>query len=965
MRRVMRIVSVLFLLLIHFRQYHSECVMTECDGTEDKNHPPCKTNISSIAPITVIRSKNPDYFNRIEKFCSHLILEDHRSNVCCTENQIQGMTDRLSNAVAILGSCPSCFDNFAKLWCQFTCSPDQSDFMTVVETSGPLKIVERIEFEVSRDFTEGLYDSCKSVWFGNDLSLHMLTTDGKVSYNNFFGFMGKKNPTQNIPVNTDFVHSANEVIKTNKRKFLSNWYIQKIMNLPITPCHKSAGPNLPACGVIDCPSNSYQLLDLSGAERLGKKVFTTAFLKPEWALQICGCIALTVGLVFVLKYSCHRHPTVDGCYMDIGKGSLEIQFEHLCEQYATKVIAHPWKFVLLGLLIAAFCCSGNSKFHSLTNSIDQASSAKGETRQDRKIFFDTFGPTHRIEQVFLTLPPSTGTMFNMPLFEEMFTLVNNIKNLSVVYGTSTIKLDDICYKPLGEKRGCAIMSPTNYFQNNWETFQNAGPANEGDEELDDLHWEHLKYCIKNPLTVSTYSEMSCFGEFGGPIEPSLVFGGGLCFQYYGARTFMITILLNGDEGKCIEWEAEFMKMMSKYKMKNANFTFMTESSIANELQVAVETDKIVSVAACAAVLLWVFTMLGTYHWPEPSLLSALVHHKLLISVSAVMINVISVWCSIGVFSLFDVHATDNAIVVLFFVITCIGINRIFVTIRTFQSNGHCYGLPNISDREINHRITDTMRRSIPIVLTNSLICSTCFFLAGGVPPYVSVSMPAVEVFARHAGLAILFDTAFYLLVILPLFQYDARREMLGKCEIWPWYEISDNTKTDICMQVSEGTLRSPVDWFKIAIAPLLLYRVCRVCTIIVFSFTLACSLFWTLKLEYGFDQTMAFSKESYLTNHFKNMNKVLNTGPQVFFIVQGNIQWHEPKIQNKFCTLAGCDENSMGNKIRSLAYAENYEGNYLHGDVNIWLDSYLQFMHPRGSCCKTDGKHFCEYYRTV
>ena len=139
-----------------------------------------------------------------------------------------------------------------------------------------------------------------------------------------------------------------------------------------------------------------------------------------------------------------------------------------------------------------------------------------------------------------------------------------------------------------------------------------------------------------------------------------------------------------------------------------------------------------------------------------------------------------VYSSIGVFSFCGQHATDNAIVVLFFVISLIGINRIFHTVRTFQTNGHCYGQTDISDREMNNRITATIRKSIPIVFTNSLICSTCFFLAGGVPPYISVNMPAVEVFSRHAGLAILFDTAFYLLVILPLFQYDARREMVSR-----------------------------------------------------------------------------------------------------------------------------------------------------------------------------------------
>lgn len=261
---------------------------------------------------------------------------------------------------------------------------------------------------------------------------------------------------------------------------------------------------------------------------------------------------------------------------------------------------------------------------------------------------------------------------------------------------------------------------------------------------------------------------------------------------------------------------------------------------------------------------------------------------------------------------------------------------------------------------MNHRITDTMRKSIPIVLTNSLICSTCFFLAGGVPPYISVNMPAVEVFSRHAGMAILFDTTFYLLVILPLFQYDARREMTGRCEIWPWYELSDETKVRLSVEAAGGTLRSPVDWFKIAIAPLILNKLYRIIVLAIFSITLILSIYCTRKLEFGFDQTMAFSKTSYLTKHFQNMNQNLNVGPPVWFIVEGEVDWFNPKIQNKFCTMAGCDENSMGNIIRSLSYAENYRGNFLHGDVYIWLDSYLQFMHPRGSCCKTDRQDFCD-----
>uniref|UniRef100_A0A8R1ILH0 SSD domain-containing protein n=1 Tax=Caenorhabditis japonica TaxID=281687 RepID=A0A8R1ILH0_CAEJA len=896
------------LLGLLFGMCQARCVMTGCSGEMDSDHPP-------FFPHHWSRLTHPDDIDRLEQYCSHLIHDESSATVCCTGLQLKGLTDRLSKAATILASCPSCFDNFANLWCQFTCSPKQSDFMTVRETSGGnvKEIVERMEYRVGREFAEGLFESCRHTWFANGLAIRLMSSEGKVSFENFYRFMGAKNLDQNIPMSMDFQFSGSE----------------KAMNVPITPCYKSAGPNVPSCGVNDCPTDSRQLLDLSKVEKLGKKVFTLHFPEFEWILKICGCVALTILIVFVLKYSCHKSPAYDGpsgCYVEVSQGNIENLFEDSCEWYAEVHI----------------------------------------------------GPVHRIEQVFINLPPDAKSMFSVDLYREVselqafinlsifhfeiFTLIESIQNLTAI-GSQNVTFSDICYRPLGNKFGCTILSPTNYFQNSWNTFENAGPPTVDDEIFDDQHWEHLKYCIRNPLQTLTYSKMSCFGEFGGPIDPVLVFGGSdenIKGAEKATRTLMILIPVSGPEEKSLIWESAFIDMMVNYRMEHANFTFMAESSVTDELQKEVDNDKLVSVMACAVVLIWVFTMLGSYHWPESSFLSALVHQKLTIAISAVIFSVISVWCSIGVFSLFDVHATDNAIVVLFFVITCIGINRIFVTVRTFQASGHCYGSPNMSQKEMQSRITETMRRSIPTVLTSSLICSTCFFLAGGVPPYVSVKMPAVEVFARHAGLAMLFDTAFYLLLMLPLFQYDARREMAGRCEIWPWYRLHSRSQEEICAMNANGSLRSPVDWFKHAIAPLIHNKWCRAGVLGMFSFTLIGSVYCTLMLEYGFDQTMAFSKSSYLSRHFENLNENLNIGPPVWFVVEGDVQWHDEKVQRKFCTLAGCDENSMGNTIRSLAFAENYPGNFLHGDVYIWLDSFLQFMHPRGTCCKTNGNNFCE-----
>ncbi|CAI2347918.1 unnamed protein product [Caenorhabditis sp. 36 PRJEB53466] len=948
---------LLLLSTVHLAACQGKCVMTECEGETDSNFPPCRTNHSTSFPLTLTRSKHPDALDRLEKYCSHLLHDDEKASVCCTPLQLKGMTERISNAVAILGSCPSCFDNFAKLWCQYTCSPRQADFMKVQKFAVEAKkeIIEQIDYQVNRKFAEGLFDSCRYMWFANGPALRLMSIGGTVSFENFYEFMGQKNDALNIPVSTSF--------QFNRKK--------NAMNVPTTPCHKSAGPNVPACGFIDCPTNSVQLLDLSGVDKLSKTVVTSTFPESLWVPKIFGMFALVFLVVVLLKYSCHTRLTDgEGCYVDISEGNIEILFDDSCKWYANTVIQHPWMCAMLGLFVAAICCSGNAKFHSLTHSIDQVSAADGVTRRNEKTFIETFGPVHRKELIFVNIPAEMEDMFDMDLFKELFTLVGKVQNMTVIHGNSSVTLNDICFKPLGSAYGCAILSPTGYFQNSPDTFLNAGAPTEADDLfMGDQYWNHLKYCIHDPLRMSTYSKMTCFGEFGGPIDPVLVFGGYNetskkgAERFLTARTLMITILVKGPEELASAWEAKFIRMMKEHRMEHAEFTFMAESSVTDELQKEVETDKLVSVLSCGLVLLWVLAQLGIYHWPESSFLSALVHHKLIIAISAVLINVISVWCSIGVFSFFDIHATDNAIVVLFFVVTCIGINRIFVTIRTFQNHGHCYGRPEMSKRDMEHRITDTMRRSIPIVLTSSLICSTCFFLAGGVLPYISVKMPSVEVFARHAGLAILFDTFFYLLVILPLYQYDAKREMSGRCEIWPCYRLSDASQTNIVLDSVNGSLRSPVDWFKLAIAPLINYKFCRLWIVSTHAFTLCVSVYCTLHLEYGFDQTMAFSKTSYLSRHFENLNRNLNIGPPVWFVVEGNVKWYEQEVQNKFCTLAGCHEDSMGNTIRSLAYTNNYDGNFLHGDVYIWLDSFLQFMHPRGTCCKTDGKDYCKLRR--
>lgn len=40
----------------------------------------------------------------------------------------------MSQAEALLSSCPACWNNFANLWCTISCSPDQSLFADVADS---------------------------------------------------------------------------------------------------------------------------------------------------------------------------------------------------------------------------------------------------------------------------------------------------------------------------------------------------------------------------------------------------------------------------------------------------------------------------------------------------------------------------------------------------------------------------------------------------------------------------------------------------------------------------------------------------------------------------------------------------------------------------------------------------------------------------------------------------------------
>jgi Niemann-Pick C1 protein len=89
--------------------------------------------------------------------------------VCCDAGQFQQLRDNFVTVQNLLLRCPACYLNFAKTWCHYTCSPDQSTFVRVVDSfihpTLNVEIANETEFTMEPAWAETVYRSCLGVSF--------------------------------------------------------------------------------------------------------------------------------------------------------------------------------------------------------------------------------------------------------------------------------------------------------------------------------------------------------------------------------------------------------------------------------------------------------------------------------------------------------------------------------------------------------------------------------------------------------------------------------------------------------------------------------------------------------------------------------------------------------------------------------------------------------------------------------
>nr|POF14670.1 niemann-pick c1 protein [Quercus suber] len=114
--------GVLSILEVKSGERHSEeyCAMYDiCGERSDGKVLNCPYGSPSVKPDELLSAK-------IQSLCPTI-----SGNVCCTETQFDTLRAQVQQAIPFLVGCPACLRNFLNLFCELSCSPNQSLFINV------------------------------------------------------------------------------------------------------------------------------------------------------------------------------------------------------------------------------------------------------------------------------------------------------------------------------------------------------------------------------------------------------------------------------------------------------------------------------------------------------------------------------------------------------------------------------------------------------------------------------------------------------------------------------------------------------------------------------------------------------------------------------------------------------------------------------------------------------------------
>uniref|UniRef100_A0ACD5V3Y1 Uncharacterized protein n=1 Tax=Avena sativa TaxID=4498 RepID=A0ACD5V3Y1_AVESA len=902
----------------------------------------CANSTKAVKPDTL-------FSTRIQSLCPTIT-----GDVCCTVDQFDTLHQQVQQAIPFLVGCPACLRNFLNLFCEMSCSPNQSLFVNVtsVKQVNNSTTVDGIDYYITSNYGEELYNSCKEVKFGtlNTRAMDFLGGGAK-TYKDWLAFMGRQaNP--NEPGSPYLI---------TYRPDLSDSSGMKPLNATVYSCED---PSL-GCSCGDCPSSVCTGSLLSQSQTESSCSVKMGSLKAkclDFSLVVVYLVLLCAILVWGLLYRrrgrkgfpaqtkppknaddklrSNNNGNVPQNSVQVPSAAsssiIQTYMSTFFRRHGIFVTRHPLLVLLASLLVPILLCIGLIHFKVETRPEKLWVSPGSQTADEKQYFDSHLAPFYRIEQLVLATSasdqPEAPTIVNDNNLKLLFQIQKKIDDLRANYSGSMVSLADICLKPLSTD--CATQSVLQYFQ--------LDPKN-----YDDLGIEHAKFCFEHYS-----SDMTCLSTFQSPVDPSTVLGGFPGSNFTEASAFVITYPVNnkvektGEENeKAMAWERAYISLVKEEILpmvlgQNLTLSFSSESSIKDELNRESTADAITIVISYIVMFAYISFTLGD----RPSGLSSLfVSSKVLLGLSGVVLVMLSVLGSMGFFSAIGVKSTLIIMEVIPFLVLAVGVDNMCILVHAVKRQPD--GLV------LEERISNALVEVGPSITLASL-AEVLAFSVSAINP-----MPATRVFSMFAAMAVLLDFLLQVTAFVALIVYDFRRAEDGRIDCVPCARLTSSTVSGD--NGGHQGLNLVARYMKDVHGPILGYRAVKFIVIAVFVGFAFASIAMSTRLQPGLEQQIVLPRDSYLQGYFNDLEKYLKVGPPLYFVVKDFNYSSASENTNQICSINQCNSNSLLNEIARQSLSP--ETSYIAKPAASWLDDFLVWMSPEafGCCRKFVSGNYC------
>jgi Niemann-Pick C1 protein len=862
-------------------------------------------------------------------------------------------------ANGLISSCPACKENFFNLFCTFTCSPDQSLFInvTAVEESGNKIRVNELDYLVSDEYGSGFFDSCKDVKMGATGGNAMTLIGGNAkNYTSFLKFLGDKSPLGS-PFQINFPRPSE--------------YPEKGMDaLPTIPKKCNDEDENFRCACLDCSAVCPKLEEISeaGSCHVGLLPCLSFGAILIYVVFVLLLLTAIIGHFFWAKHSQRRSqrlrllqdatPSDDEDEGDmVQNGAMYDRpqktywINTVCDSAFSRMGLTAAKFpgITIGVcvVIVGLLSLGWFKFDIEQNPARLWVSPSSAAAQEKTFFDENFGPFYRAEQVFLvndTNPNGPGPVLSYETLKWWVSVEDRISKLT---GNETgAALNDVCFKPTGD--ACVVQSVAAWFENDMEKH--------GSHD-----WQtRLQFCANSPV--------DCLPKFGQPIESAMVLGGLHGSEsVVDASAMIVTWVVKNFAEKspevlrAMDWEeslrATLLNVQHEAKARGLRLSFSTEISLEQELNKSTNTDAKIVVISYIIMFFYASLALGSSTLSIRSILrnpaTSFVESKFTLGVVGIVIVLMSISASVGLFSAAGIKVTLIIAEVIPFIVLAVGVDNIFLIVHEFER-------VNIShpDDLVEVRIAKALGRMGPSILL-SAITETITFALGA-----AVGMPAVRNFAIYAAGAVFINAVLQVTMFISVLSLNQRRVEDRRADCFPCIQIKSasiqlgGSNGNSYERSYEGQDESSLQQFiRKTYAPVLLGKKMKVAIVVIFLgiFTAGISLMPEVSL--GLDQRDAIPDGSYMISYFNDLYNYFDSGPPVYFVSRElNVteRHHQQQLCARFTT---CEQKSLTNILEQERKRPNTS--YIASTTASWIDDYFFWLQPENSECCIENDEVC------